>query len=70
MALLYTDDPVADFLAYDREQQEWLDSLPKCAHCKEPIQDEKYYMMNEKTICRECIDVYLDEHFLVYNEAL
>ena len=64
----YTDDPVADFLAYDREQQEWLDRLPVCSHCKEPIQDNRYYVIGEDNVCLECLEDYCDDNFTVYND--
>lgn len=36
----FTDDPIKDFERYERRKQQWLDSLPVCEHCNEPIQDE------------------------------
>jgi formylmethanofuran dehydrogenase subunit E len=65
----YTDDPVADFLAYDREQTEWEKRLPKCAHCKEPIQDEHYYIIDDKNVCYDCLEDFCNEHCRVSNEA-
>lgn len=71
----YTDDPVADYEAYDREQQRWLDKCPICAHCKQHIQDEEYYSFNldgeiEPTIiCSDCLRDYCDENFAVSNPA-
>lgn len=53
--LKYTDDPVADFHAYDDEQQKWLDSLPVCAECGQPITDEECYEINDEIICPECL---------------
>lgn len=65
----YTDDPVADFLVYDREQQEWEESLPRCSHCKEPIQDDFYYIIGDENVCYDCLTDYCNEHFRVSNEA-
>ena len=59
----YTDDPPADFDAYDKECQEWLDSLPKCAHCKEPIQDNTYFEIEEVIICSDCLTEYCEKHY-------
>ena len=71
----YTDDPVADYEAYDNEQQRWLDRLPICAHCKQPIQDEEYYSFNldgeiePVKVCSDCLRDYCDENFAVGNTA-
>lgn len=54
--LKYTDDPVADFHAYDDEQQKWLDSLPVCAECGQPIQDDYCYEIDGEIICEECLN--------------
>lgn len=51
-----TDDPIADFHRHDTEQEEWLDSLPKCEHCGEPIQQEKAVCIDGKYFCDECLD--------------
>ena len=50
-----TDDPVADFLQRDAEEQAWLAKLPRCAYCNEPIQDEHLYEINGEPICKECL---------------
>ena len=52
----YTDDPHADFLAYDREQEKLLERLPVCSECGEHIQDEKAYYIYDEWICEECMD--------------
>ena len=51
-----TNDPLADFARYDAEQAAKLDKLPKCDYCGEPIQDEKYYEIEGKNICLECLE--------------
>jgi formylmethanofuran dehydrogenase subunit E len=51
-----TDDPVADFERHDREQARWLDSLPKCSICKNPIQQELAFEKNGFWICDECFE--------------
>jgi formylmethanofuran dehydrogenase subunit E len=43
------------FDIYDRQQERWLASLPKCDLCNEPIQDEYGYMINGNLICEECL---------------
>ena len=52
----YTDDPIADFDARDRKEAEWLASLPRCANCDEPIQDDHFYMINDEPICPDCLE--------------
>lgn len=54
---------------YDRRQQIKLDKLPTCAWCGSKIQTEEAYAINDKLVCRDCIDnckVYLDEDGEVY----
>lgn len=51
----YTDNPVADFERYDREQQQKLAALPVCSECGEPIQDEYFYLINGENLCEECL---------------
>ncbi|MBQ8528852.1 MAG: hypothetical protein IJ459_03860 [Clostridia bacterium] len=50
-----TDDPVADFMAYEAEKQRQLDRLPKCCECDEPIQTDACYEINGELICPECL---------------
>lgn len=46
------------WLEHDHEEQEWLDSLPICDECGEPIQTEHCYNINGNYICKECIERY------------
>jgi formylmethanofuran dehydrogenase subunit E len=60
-----TDDPVADFLAYDQEQEEWRKRRPKCSECGEHIMDETHIYIGGKHYCHECInhnEVDTDQH--------
>ncbi len=57
--MYYTDDPAADYLRYDAEQQAELDKLPKCAYCDEPIMTDECYEINDELICEECL---IQEH--------
>ncbi len=54
--MYYTDDPVADFLRYDGEQQARLDKLPKCENCGQPIQQDTAVQIGGCLYCDECID--------------
>ena len=54
-----TDDPLADFAAWDREQANLLEHLPVCAYCGERITKEDYYYeINDEVVCQDCLDSY------------
>lgn len=57
----YTDDPIADYEAWDAEQQRRLESRPICSECDEPIQDDEAYYINGEWICQNCMDTYRRE---------
>lgn len=59
--LCYSNDPLADFEAWDAEQNKQLAKLPVCADCDEPIQDEFAYYINGEWICESCMDAYRRE---------
>ena len=64
---MWTDNPLADFLAHDAEQEEALSRWPICECCGEPIQEDYYFTTDEGNICEECferkfVDPYRDEH--------
>lgn len=66
----YTDDPISDFFAWDKERQDWLDSLPKCSRCGKPIQDGYYFAFEdsdfeEEIVCDDCLYEYCWERFRV-----
>ncbi len=52
--VLRTEDPIHDFEVWDAEQNRWLESLPECADCGEPIQDGYAYEYNGEYICPRC----------------
>ena len=49
-------DNYDQFEARERQQQKWLDSLPKCDHCGKQIQDEHFYLINNKFVCQCCLN--------------
>ena len=55
---MYTANPIADFEAWDREQNKRLAELPECEECGEPIQDEEAYYINGGWICESCMEAY------------
>ena len=56
MSYFRKGDPLDDFARHDREQAQWLEKLPKCSFCGEPIQDEHYYEINGDNVCPGCLD--------------
>lgn len=56
--MFYTDDPIADFHAWDAQQTAKLERLPVCADCGEHIQEETAYHIHGDWICENCIDSY------------
>ena len=51
----YSDDPAADFAAYDREQERLLERRPVCRKCGEHIQDEHYFYIEGNIWCEDCM---------------
>lgn len=54
--MAWTDDPVADFAAYDRRCQRRLARYPVCDCCQESITEERFYLIDGKNICENCLD--------------
>ena len=59
---MFTDDPVQDFARHDHEQEEWLNSRPKCAYCGKPIQDERLMFIDGETYHIECAEIRFGEY--------
>lgn len=51
----YTNDPVADAMRHDAEQQRALDRQPICCECDHPIQTEECFEFNGELICPNCL---------------
>lgn len=66
----YTDNPIADALEHEKEVQDWLDRLPHCAFCHQPIQDENYFEIEGEPIHRECLTEYCEEHYEKENTEI
>ena len=56
--MFYSDNPVADFEAWDAEQNEKLAQLPVCVDCGEHIQQETAVFLGGEWYCDSCIDAY------------
>lgn len=62
--MAWTDDPVRDFDAYDRECCRKISRYPKCDHCGEYIVSDGFYLIGSDNVCEEC----LDKYYRVYTE--
>lgn len=70
MGFYYSDDPVRDYERKAQDEDIWLNSLPKCEHCDEPIQDDNYYEIEGCLIHEDCIFDYCHEHHRKTNNYL
>ena len=61
---MYSDNPLADFDAWDAEQNKRLEQLPVCADCDEHIQDVEAYYIHGEWICEQCMETYRREVLL------
>ena len=43
------------WVEHDQREQEWLDSLPICEECGEPIQEDHCYNIDGEILCEECL---------------
>ena len=44
------------FIRHESVQQEYLESLPKCDKCDEPIQDDYLFDIGGDIYCEECMN--------------
>ena len=49
-----TDDPCEDARRHQEDQDEWLEHLPVCGYCGEPIQDEHLIEFDGDCFCCSC----------------
>ena len=54
MKALNIPDNYDQFLKHDREEAKWLDSLPKCDYCGEPIQDDDLFDIDDVLYHMDC----------------
>lgn len=52
----YSDDPVRDFDRYDAYQAQLETRLPVCERCGKPINDDRYFEINNELLCEKCMD--------------
>jgi formylmethanofuran dehydrogenase subunit E len=53
---MYSDNPIADFLSYDAEQESKREKMPVCSVCGEHIQDDFLYDIDGEIFCEECLN--------------
>lgn len=41
---------------HEAEQERWLQTLPRCCECDEPIQTDELYEINDELICPQCME--------------
>ena len=56
---MYVPDNYDAFAAWDAERESALARYPVCEWCSKTIQDDYFYIINDETICEEC----LNQHF-------
>lgn len=54
MSVHRSDDLDRDLAAWQKEQQDWEDSLPRCERCGEP-QDTYVYENDGEILCLDCL---------------
>lgn len=62
MSIFMSDDPNEDFNRLDAKQAEYLNRLPVCDCCHEPIQDEYLYDICGDFICGDCLNRLCRKH--------
>lgn len=43
------------FLQHDAEMERALEKCPVCSYCKQPIQDDYLYEIDESVYCEDCM---------------
>ena len=51
----WSDDPLRDFDRHDADQQRKLERMPKCAECRDHIQQKDAVCIKGKFYCDECL---------------
>lgn len=62
MEKMNLDGNLAFLDEHEREQDEALESLPKCDQCGEPIQDDYYFQINGERFCEDCLHKYYKKY--------
>lgn len=56
--MFYSDNPISDYMAWQEEQEGWLDSRPVCDNHNEHIQGKYCYIdeYNGVVLCFDCFE--------------
>lgn len=69
MHYIVSDNPYADFDAYDRAQWELEQNAPRCPRCEAVLDENDIYEIDGERICSECLDaLYTPHRGLAYAE--
>ena len=63
-------DPLTDFIIDDNRKAAWLEKLPVCDVCGEPIQESEYYEFDGEKVCEYCLEDYIRKNHRRHNEVL
>lgn len=68
--MMFTDDPIRDFLEYSSNQEEELRKRPVCDRCGEHIVEEDCYVLEDMVFCEDCFKEFAKKNFRVKTEKL
>ena len=54
--MMFTNDPIADFNAWDSEKERRLARAPKCAECGKPIQEDRLFDIDGELYHVKCFE--------------
>lgn len=54
--MAYSDNPMNDFYAHERELERRSERLPHCVVCGDPIFSDKAVFYNDEWYCEDCED--------------
>ena len=59
--MFYSNDPVADYAAYDMDCAKAERALPFCHDCGKALHEGEYIRECGKYFCEDCFALYLDD---------
>lgn len=69
MSYFRRGDPEDDFDRLDALQAAYHERLPKCEKCKNTIEEEDYYEIDDEILCEECMKEKYGKSCHEYAEA-
>lgn len=55
MSFYRSDDPERDFDRQDAEHAAYHARLPKCEKCKQTIEEDDYFEIDDEILCEDCM---------------